>query len=548
MHYSAMYGKFTGTLLIIAALLCFSPSISSQKYKTISKKEIKEYYKDLPFEMPVLKVPKFKNKVVKITDFGAVGDGVTLNSEAFAKAIDAVSKKGGGKVVVPAGIWLTGPITLKSNINLFLEQNSLIIFSTDFDLYPIVDANFEGLSTKRCQSPISAFDAENIAITGYGVIDGSGDAWRPVKKEKLTERQFKNLAASGGVLSTDKKMWFPSEGSLKGQGMCVDQNVPVGPQTDEEWMEIRDFLRPVMVNLVRSKNILLEGVTFQNSPAWNIHPFICENVIVNNITVRNPWYSQNGDGIDIESCKNTLIVNSNFDVGDDAICMKSGKNAEGRARNIPTENVIVDNCVVYHGHGGFVVGSEMSGGIRNIKVTNCDFIGTDVGLRFKSNRGRGGVVENIYISNINMKDIPTDPLLFDLFYGGKGPLEVDNDELPANGSIGTPRVTEETPSFRNIFIENIVSSNSNRAMYFNGLPEMKVENVQVKNSVFSSKIGAVINQAKNVELSDIKIDNTTGDSVEIQNIDNGTFTNITDRHGNPASIKQSGKNTNIVIK
>ncbi len=543
-----MYRKLATKLLIAIGLLCFVPIISAQKYKSITNNEIKAFYKDLPFEMPLLKAPKFANNTVKITDFGGMGDGVTLNTEAFAKAIDAVSKKGGGKVIVPSGIWLTGPITLKSNINLFLEQNSLILFSTNFDLYPIIDANFEGLSTKRCQSPISAINAENIAITGYGVIDGSGDAWRPVKKDKLTERHFKNLVASGGVLSADKKMWFPSPGSLKGQGMCVDQNVPVGPQTDAEWMEIRDFLRPVMINFVRSKNILLEGVTFQNSPAWNIHPFICENVIVNNITVRNPWYSQNGDGIDIESCKNTLIVNSNFDVGDDAICMKSGKNEEGRMRNIPTENVIVDNCIVYHGHGGFVVGSEMSGGIRNIKVNNCNFIGTDVGLRFKSNRGRGGLVENIYISNINMKDIPTDPLLFDLFYGGKGPLELEDEEVSGNGSNGIPPVTEETPAFRNILIENIISSNSNRAMYFNGLPEMKLENVKVRNSVFSAKIGAVINQSKNVEFSNIKIDNTSGNIVEIQNIDNGIFINITDRYGKTGHIKQTGKNTNIVIK
>ncbi len=543
-----MYRNFFGTIILSIILISFASFSNAQKYKSITNNEIKAFYKNLPFEMPLLKTPKFKNNVVKITDFGAVGDGVTLNTDAFTKAIEEVSKKGGGKVVVPSGIWLTGPITLKSNINLYLEKNSLVVFSTNFDLYPIIDANFEGLSTKRCQSPISAFDAENIAITGYGVIDGSGDAWRPVKKDKLTERQFKNFVNSGGVLSADKKMWFPSQGSLKGQAMCVDQNVPVGPQTDAEWMEIRDFLRPVMVSFVRSKNILLEGVTFQNSPAWNIHPFICENLIINNITVRNPWYSQNGDGIDVESCKNTLIVNSKFDVGDDAICMKSGKNAEGRARNIPTENVIVNNCVVYHGHGGFVVGSEMSGGIRNIKVTNCDFIGTDVGLRFKSNRGRGGVVENIYISNIIMKDIPTDPLLFDLFYGGKSAIEAEDDETPSITTNGIPTVNEETPSFRNIFIENIISSNSNRAMYFNGLPEMKVDNVKVKNSVFSSKIGAVINQSTNVELKDIIINNKTGDNVEILNVDNGTFINITDRNEKPGRIKQSGKNTNIVIK
>lgn len=535
---------------IFMLIFCLQGMLSlsfSASYKSISNKEIKAYYAQLPFEMPVLKAPVFKKHTVKITDFGAIGDGVTLNTQAFEKAISTVSKKGGGTVIVPEGLWLTGPITLLSNTNLFLEKNSMIRFSADFSLYPIVDAIFEGLNTKRCQSPISAMNVENIAITGYGIIDGSGDAWRPVKKAKMTETQFKDLIKKGGVLSADKKTWFPSAASLKGQGMCVDQNVPVGPATDAEWMEIRDFLRPVMVNIINSKNILLEGITFQNSPAWNLHPLMSENIIFNKLTVRNPWYSQNGDGIDLESCENTLILNSSFDVGDDAICMKSGKNEEGRKRNMPTENVIVDNCVVYHGHGGFVVGSEMSGDVRNIKVSNCNFIGTDVGLRFKSNRGRGGIVENIYIENINMTDIPADPLLFDLFYGGKGPMEEEESEAQS-GTVTTPAVTVETPTFRNIFIKNIVSTNSNRAMYFNGLPEMKVQNVRVENSVFKSNLGAVIKQTSGFEMNNVKISNTVGEIVHIENVDKATFNNVTNMKGEKVQFSKDKQNTDIVIK
>ena len=529
-------------------LICFLPGmLFSGNYKSITNKEIKAYYAHLPYYMPVLEAPRFKKNTVKVSDFGGVGDGVFLNTQAFEKAISAISGKGGGTVIVPEGLWLTGPITLLSNTNLFLEKNSMIRFSSDFNLYPIVDAVFEGLNTKRCKSPISATNAENIAITGYGIIDGSGDAWRPVKKAKLTETQFKDLVKKGGVLSTDKKTWFPSEGSLKGQSMCVDQNVPVGPVTDAEWMEIRDFLRPVMVNIVNSKNILLEGVTFQNSPAWNLHPLMSENIIFNKLTVRNPWYSQNGDGIDLESCKNTLIINSAFDVGDDAICMKSGKNEEGRKRNMPTENVIVDNCVVYHGHGGFVVGSEMSGDVRNIKVSNCNFIGTDVGLRFKSNRGRGGIVENIYIENINMTDIPADPLLFDLFYGGKGPMEEEESDVQSgNGAI--PAVTVETPVFRNIFIKNIVSVNSNRAMYFNGLPEMKVQNVRVENSLFKSIQGAVIKHTSGFEMNNVKIGNSIGEIVQIENVDKASFNNVTNLKGEIVQFSKEKQNTEIVIK
>ena len=531
---------------LLVSLLISSIAFAGN-YKSISNNEIKSYYKNLPFEMEVIKVPVFKRNVVHITEFGAVGDGVTLNTLAFEKAISSIAAKGGGTVIIPEGIWLTGPITLVSNIHLFTEQNSFIIFTPDFNQYPIVDAIFERLNTKRCQSPISAKHATNIAITGYGIFDGSGDAWRPVKKDKMTDRQFKNLIKSGGVLSHDKKTWFPSEASRRAQEMCVDQNVPVGPTTDAEWYEIRDFLRPVMLNFVHCKNILLDGVTFQNSPAWNIHPLMSENIILNNVTVRNPWYSQNGDGIDLESCKNTLIVNSSFDVGDDAICMKSGKNEDGRARNIPTENVIVENCVVYHGHGGFVVGSEMSGDVRNIKVSKCRFLGTDVGLRFKSTRGRGGVVENIHIQDILMTDIPTDPLLFDLYYGGKGTTDDDYTEMQDTEEV-IPQVTIETPAFKNIFIKNIVSTNSNRAMFFNGLPEMRVKNVVIENSTFTSVIGAVINQTSGVTMKNIKIEHKKGDILQIKNVDNGLFENITNFKGEKLPILKEGVNKDIIVK
>ncbi|MDR0712061.1 MAG: glycoside hydrolase family 28 protein, partial [Prevotellaceae bacterium] len=350
-----------------------------------------EVYKNLPFEMEKVPQPVFAGNTASITDFGAKPDGQTLNSDAFAKAIDAVAEKGGGRVVVPKGLWHTGPIVFKSNINLHLEQGAVVIFSRDFSLYPVVQKSFEGLETYRCQSPISGVNLQNIAITGSGIIDGSGEAWRPVKKSKLTAAQWKELLASGGVLNEKKDTWWPSEGALKGSQNVIDQNVPAA-KTPADFTLIKDYLRPVMVSFVGCKNVWLDGVTFQNSPAWNIHPLMCENLTVSNLTVRNPWYSQNGDGIDIESCKNTVVYSSSFDVGDDAICIKSGKNEDGRKRGMPTENLIVKGCVVYHGHGGFVVGSEMSGGVKNVKVSDCTFLGTDVGLRFKSTRGRGGVV------------------------------------------------------------------------------------------------------------------------------------------------------------
>jgi len=475
-------------------------------------------YKNLPFLMEKTEVPVFKNNIVSISDFGGLGDGYTLNTRAFKKAIDALSKKGGGQLTVPAGVWFTGPIELVSNINLHLDKGALILFSPDFKLYPLVNTVFEGLETRRCQSPISARNAVNVAITGEGSINGSGEAWRPLKKAKVTDVYWKKVIKSGGVLK-DPTYWFPSVGSMKGESIS-DSNVPRGIMTDSSWLAIKDFLRPVMINFIECNNVLLQGVLFENSPSWNIHPLMCTNVVIDNVTVRNPNFAQNGDGIDVESCKNVLIVNSSFDVGDDAICIKSGKDEEGRKRARPAENIIVDNCKVFKGHGGFVVGSEMSGGVKNISVRNCQFLGTDVGLRFKSNRGRGGLVENIYISDIYMFDIVTDSFLFDLYYVGKSASESleDGDVTPTAGQI--PPVTIETPSFRNIYIKNIVSRNARRAMFFNGLPEMKISNINVENAIITSRFGALICESESIKFKNVHIMQQTGASLTLQNVKN----------------------------
>lgn len=471
-------------------------------------------YEGLPFEMQQVEQPVFPEYSVNITDFGAVADGKTLNTEAINNAIKDVNSKGGGKVVIPAGLWLTGPIELKSNVNLYTEQNSLILFTDDFNAYPILETSFEGLETRRCQSPISAWNAENIAITGYGVFDGSGDSWRPVKKGKMTASQWKSLLASGGVVEND--VWYPTAGSLKGAKACKEFNNPEGIETDEEWNEIRPWLRPVLLNIVKSKKILLEGVTFKNSPSWCLHPLSCEHITIKDVKVFNPWYSQNGDALDLESCNYALIINNVFDAGDDAICIKSGKDEDGRKRGEPCQNVIVKNNVVLHGHGGFVVGSEMSGGVKNIYVSDCTFLGTDVGLRFKSTRGRGGVVENIHIHNINMIDIPHEALLFDLFYGGKGAGEETEEELIARMKTAIPPVTEETPAFRDIYISGITANGVGRAMFFNGLPEMPIRNIDIKDvQITNAKAGIVISQAENVTIDNANVE-TEGEVLKVR--------------------------------
>lgn len=473
-------------------------------------------YKDLPFSMPILQKPVFPGNEVSLLDFGGVPDGITLNTEAFAKAMDRLAAKGGGTLHVPSGIWFTGPIVFKSNINLHLDKGALILFSSNKSLYPLVNTVFEGLDTKRCQSPISGRNLHNIAITGLGSINGSGEAWRPLKKGKVTESKWKNTVQSGGVLKRSD-YWFPSAGALKGDSLS-NMNVPDKNLTDAQWIEIKDFLRPVMVSFIECKNVLLEGVLFENSPAWNIHPLMCENVIIDNVFVRNPGYSQNGDGIDLESCVNSIIVNSTFDVGDDAICLKSGKDEDGRRRNRPTANVLIDNCKVFQGHGGFVVGSEMSGSVKNISVANCQFLGTDVGLRFKSCRGRGGVVENIYIRDINMFDITTDSFLFDLYYGGKSASESleDGDETPIDTKV--PPVDETTPAFRNIYVKNLTSRNARRAMFFNGIPEMKIKNIHLENVTISSTYGAEIVESEGIVLKNIRIIPQKGPAIDFKNV------------------------------
>ena len=451
----------------------------------------KVYSENQPFAMAEIQAPVFPNNTVSVKDCGGVGDGVQLCTEAFAKAVDSLTTQGGGRLLVPRGVWLTGPIVLKSNIDLHLEKGAVIQFAADEKLYPVIKTSFEGLDTRRCQSPLSAFDATNVAITGEGVIDGNGQYWRPVKRSKVTDAHWNRLLAQPGSVESKKGYWVPSIGYAKGES-GANMNVP-SARTDAEWNAIKRFLRPVMVSIVRCKNVLLQGVIFQNSPAWNLHPLMCENVILDNVLVRNPAYAQNGDALDLESCKNALIINSQFDAGDDGICIKSGKDADGRKRGMPCENVVVEGCTVFAGHGGFVVGSEMSGGVKNISVRNSQFLGTDVGLRFKSTRGRGGIVENIFIDGISMTDIQGDAITFDLYYGGKSK---DGEAQP---------VDETTPAFRDIHISNIICNGAGRAFYFNGLPEMPIRNIRLKNMQIVAKKDGEFNFCEGIEKENVNV-------------------------------------------
>jgi polygalacturonase len=465
-----------------------------------------------------------------------------LNTISFSKAIDQISNNGGGRLIIPRGMWLTGPIVLKSNINLHVEKGALIVFSSEKELYPLVETSFEGQEEIRCQSPISGKGLENIAFTGEGIYDGGGDAWRFVKRFKMTENQWKELLSSGGVTNKKGDLWFPSESYQKGYESKKQNNLK-DYKTIEDHKKIKDYLRPVMVSLVNCKNVLFDGPVFQNSPAWCIHPLLCENLIVRNVDVRNPWYSQNGDGLDIESCKNSIVYNCTFDVGDDAICIKSGRDKSGRDRGVACENIIVKDCVVYHGHGGVTVGSEMSGGVNNMHVSNCTFIGTDVGIRFKSKRGRGGVVENIFISNIDMINIPTKAISFNLYYGGKSMVEMlaDNDQNKPKEKA--PKISEETPQFKDIIIKDIRCKGAQEAIYLQGLPEMNLENVYLENLHMITENGLTSIDANGIVIKDLKLETTNYPVLNFHNSKNVDIQGLKLQEVNRTMISITGEKT-----
>lgn len=396
-------------------------------------------------------VPQFKRLEVLLSDCGAISGKLDIetgrhNARVINNKVKELSENGGGTIVIPKGIWASAPIRLLSDVSIRIESQGLLKFIKSKEDYPLIITNYEGQPCIRTVSPITAENAVNVAITGMGMVDGSGDEWRPVKKFKVTDKQWEQLLKkSDNVFETkETQIWMPTKSSLLGNEKNIQSDKD---EALEEARDYYDFYRPVMVSLRHCTNVLLSGVTFMNSPAWNIHPLFCENVTIDNIKVRNPYYAQNGDGIDVESCTNVHIHHSVFETGDDAICIKAGKNAIARTIDGPCSNIYIHDCVVNEGHGGFVIGSEMSRGVKDILVENCTFIGTDVGVRMKSALGRGGVVENITIRNINMVNIKGEAVILTMGYvlnllNRNETIAMDNEE--------------DVPYFRNIDMDGIV--------------------------------------------------------------------------------------------
>ncbi len=498
--------------VMFSLILCSNKIVAQNTSK--SKSKVSED-RNLPFNMPEVQIPKFKADTLNIVDFGAVPNTGELCTKAINDAITKCSESGGGVVVIPSGLWTTGPVYLKSNVNLHTQNGAYILFTSDLNQYKLINSYFEGNKVIRCESPIMGVGLENIAITGEGIFDGNGSKWRPVKSGKMSDEQWKNMVNSGGILSKDRKTWYPSEEALIGNEQ--KDKLPKVPSI-ENMKPYKQALRPVMVSLVNCKKLLLDGVTFQNSPAWNVNPLMCENVTLSNLNIRNPWYSQNGDGLDLESCRIGTVTNCRFDVGDDAICIKSGKDQEGRERGKPTELFVIKDCVVYHGHGGFVIGSEMSGGVRNLFIKNLTFIGTDCGLRFKSTRGRGGLVENIWMEDIRMSDIPTEAIRFEMYYFNKSGVE---DPLTGEMIVEKIPVSETTPVFKNMYFKNIYVDGAKQALKIMGIPEMPVENIQFKNMIVRSDVGIRINYASKIDFENIDLSlDKPGIAVSLSNSQN----------------------------
>ncbi|WP_462413052.1 glycoside hydrolase family 28 protein [Neobacillus sp. Marseille-QA0830] len=361
--------------------------------------------------------PTAVTSIYNIRDFGAVSDGTTLNTQAISKAIDACSEAGGGTVFVPAGTFLTGAVILKSNVNLHLEAGSTLLFSNDVIEYPVVLSRWEGVKREVYASCIYAENAENVSVTGRGTIDGNGQFWWDIFRRKENE-----------------------------------------------------YPRPKLVSFDTCTRVLISGVKMVNSPSWTVNPICCEDVTVHNISILNPDNSPNTDGIDPESCRNVRISDCHIDVGDDCIAIKAG--TEDTTEKVPCENITITNCTMIHGHGGVVLGSEMSGDIRNVTVSNCVFEGTDRGIRLKSRRGRGGVIEDVRVNNIVMKGVIC-PFIANLYYfcGPRGTDKYVWDKNPYP-------ITEETPAFRRIHFSNITAREvSAAAGFLYGLAEMYVEDI-----------------------------------------------------------------------
>lgn len=489
------YIKFCICSFIVVSVICIATNKFFKNSTKLygSNNELKKYTYNLPFKFSGIKETKFQNKEFNIKSYGAQeGNNVNQNTEAFKKAIEACTESGGGRVIVPSGKFITGPIELKSNVDLQLDNGAVIEFSTNHKDYPIIK---EGGSSKYVvQSPIYGYKLKNIAITGNGTIDGKGDTWRPVKKEKVTDEIWNNLVKSGGVISSDGKVWWPSKEAMNGEVYLKEHRNNL---TMSDYDYLRDYLRPYMVYLEDCTSVLIDGPTIENSANLCTNITGAKDVIIRNTKIYNELYAQNGDGIDISSSERVLIYKCNVSAGDDDIALKSSKN---KNEKYALQNVVISDCTVNWGHGGFVVGSNTDGGMENVYVHNCTYSGTDAGIKFKSAIGEGGTVQNVYIDGVKMKNIKTDAISFDSFY--------ENNALGKNNISNSKK--NLIPKFQDIHISNVTCDGAANAVNMKALSNSPDENIYFNNVKINADKGFEAENTKNIKLTNVKIIPKTG--------------------------------------
>ncbi len=453
------------TLILILSLL-FGISISCQSIPNAASG-----WEQVSHILAEINPPKFFEREYNINDYGAIGDGEHDCSAAFTGAIAACNNAGGGRVVVPAGQYLTGAIHLKSNVNLHISEGAIVLFSRDpQDYLPVVHSRFEGMECMNYSPFIYAYGQENIAITGKGTLDGQAgnDTWW----NWVTKPEY------------GWKEGLPNQEPDRSKLMeLAENNVPVAERVFGDG----HYLRPNFIQFYKCRNILIEDITMKRSPMWEIHPVLCENVTIRRVIIDS--HGPNNDGCDPESCRNVLIKDCYFDTGDDCIAIKSGRNGDGRRINMPSENIIIQNCRMKDGHGGVVIGSEMSGNVRNVFAEDClmDSPNLDRALRIKTNSLRGGIVENIYMRNVTVGKVSDAVVRIYFHY--------------AEGDIGN-----HTPIVRNVFISNVTSQESDYALLLDGYRRSPVTNVILENCRFDGvRKASIIKNVKGLKMKDVYI-------------------------------------------
>ena len=413
-----------------------------------------------------------------VKERGADPTGNVKCTKIISDVISELSAKGGGTVYFPAGTFLTGPIIMKSNITLWLDGGAVVKFSDDFDDYlPMVQSRWEDVRVKNFVSQIYAYQCENISIRGRGHFEGQGKKWwdfmltagsqqQPSKWQETFKKENEELLAKNTYIKTKN-----------------------------------NFLRPPMVTTYECKNVLIEGVSFSNPPFWTIMPAFTDNITISGITIENPAGSPNTDGIDPSSCRYVHISNCHITVGDDCIVIKSGRDEDGREAARPTEDITITNCTMLRGHGGVVIGSEMSGNVKRVAITNCVFEGTDRGIRIKTMRGRGGVIEDLLFSNIVMNNMINEGVLITLRYQQTQPEPL----------------SERTPACNNVRISNIIVRGGQRPVAIYGLEEREVNQVSFSNMESSTSRGILIENGSDISFHDIKMEIKEGNAIEVKN-------------------------------